>query len=347
MKKITKVILPGLIDAHVHLRVPGGEHKEDYRSGSAAALAGGFTHILGMPNTQPPLLTLECWQAAQQQAWRASYCAVDLHCGASMATLTELPALAERALSLKVYLDETYGRLAVNGCEELRRIAQCWPKNKPIALHAEGQSIRMAISLARELRRPLHFCHVSRREEIEWIAQAKAEGLPVTCEVTPHHLFLTQADAERLGTLGDMRPRLAETRDVEALWSHITSTIDIIASDHAPHTLAEKSDLTNPPPGVPGLESTLPLMLTAVADGRLILERLQELLYFNPRRIFHLPVQEETWVEASLGESYEFPCHPLMTKCGWTPFAGMRLRGRVLRVMVQGRQVVADGVVIL
>ena len=144
--------------------------------------------------------------------------------------------------------------------------------------------------------RPIHIVHVSRREEIELIADAKGRGLPVTCEVSPHHLFLTVADAARLGPLGDMRPLLGTADDVAALWAHLNDTIDCIATDHAPHTLAEKGG-DNPPPGVPGLETSLPLMLAAVQDGRLSVARLTALMHDNPRRIFGLPPQPDTRVE--------------------------------------------------
>lgn len=345
MKTSHIVRLPGLVDVHVHLRVPGGEHKEDFRSGTAAALAGGVTRVLAMPNTKPPLLDSAIWRQVQEQARRESLCEVDMYCGATAASMGNLPELVGRAAALKVYLDPTYGNLKVDGVDELRQIALAWPREKMVAVHAEGESIRAALALAEELRRPFHFCHVSRKEEIEWIAAAKAQGLPVTCEVTPHHLFLTQADARRLGALGDMRPRLAEQRDVDALWAHIGSTVDVLATDHAPHTLAEKADPLNPPPGVPGLESALPLMLTAVSDGRLSLERLTALMYDNPRRIFNLPEQPDTWVEVDLDEAYRFPDHPLYTKCGWSPFEGMYMRGRVKRVTLRGREVARDGIV--
>jgi carbamoyl-phosphate synthase/aspartate carbamoyltransferase/dihydroorotase len=338
--------LPGLIDVHVHLRVPGGEHKEDFHTATAAALAGGFTTLLGMPNTQPPLVTLSEWRIAQQTAARHSLCDVFLYAGASAAHLVELPALAEHALALKLYLDETYGDLKVQDLNSLAEVFKTWPPSKVLAVHAEGGSVLIAIALATIYNRPVHICHVSRKTEIELIAQAKAQGLPITCEVTPHHLFLTCQDVERLGSLGMMRPTLGDQADVNALWAHINTTIDIIASDHAPHTLAEKQG-ANPPSGVPGLESTLPLMLTAVSQGRLSLHRLQQLLYDNPRRIFSLPEQPETWVEIDPDAQYTFPEYALYTKCGWSPFAGMEMKGRITRVVLRGKEMLKDGVVLI
>lgn len=340
------MILPGLVDVHVHLRSPGGEHKEDFRTGSAAALAGGFTTLLAMPNTQPPLVSLDYWRVAQNQAISQSLCDVFLYAGASAEHLDQLPLLSARAPALKIYLDQTYGPLRVRGLNVLEGVMAGWNVDKPICLHAEEESVAVGIALAAVFNRHIHFCHVSRQSEIELIARAKERGLPVTCEVTPHHLFLNENDARRLGPYGDMRPTLASSDDQAALWEHINSTVDCIASDHAPHTRAEKERPEGAPPGVPGLESTLPLMLTAVAQGRLSAGRLEELLARNPRRIFNLPEQAETWVEVDPEAEFVFPEHPLYTKCGWSPFEGMRLRGRITRVVLRGREVVRDGIVL-
>ena len=340
------MILPGLIDVHVHLRTPGGEHKEDFRTGSAAALAGGFTMLLAMPNTQPPLVTLENWHSAQTRAQNESLCDVFLYAGASAEHIDQLPALALHAPALKIYMDQTYGPLRVRGLEALMGIFAAWPAGKPICVHAEGESIPLALGLAATFRKHVHICHVARKSEIELIAQAKASGLPVTCEVTPHHLFLTEADAARLGPYGDMRPTLGTAEDQQALWEHLSSTIDCIASDHAPHTREEKERPEGGPPGVPGLESTLPLMLTAAAQGRLTYARLTELLSTNPRRIFNLPEQPETFVEVDPTATYTFPEHPLYTKCGWSPFSGLPITGRIERVVLRGREVVRDGIVL-
>ncbi|MBU0493161.1 MAG: amidohydrolase family protein [Chloroflexi bacterium] len=334
--------LPGLADVHAHLRVPGGEHKEDFGSGTAAALAGGFTTVLAMPNTSPPLVTADLLRRVQQQANAEALCDVHLYAGASPAHTDELPALGRAAVALKIYLNETFGPLRVTDLSTLLACFRHWPIGKPIAMHAEGPGVAVGLGLAAAFGRPVHICHVSRASEIALIAAAKARGVPVTCEVTPHHLFLTQANVPRLGPLGDMRPPLAEPADVAALWAHIDTAIDCVATDHAPHTLAEKHS-ENPPPGVPGLETALPLMLTAVADGRLTLDRLVALLAQNPRRIFHLPEQPDTWVEIDPAASYQLSNEGLLTKCGWTPFAGMTVRGRVQRVVLRGKLVFEDG----
>ena len=223
-----------------------------------------------------------------------------------------------------------------------RLIDFVWGQTPPAT--AERQSVAVALGLAAVYDRPIHIVHVSRREEIELIAEAKGRGLPVTCEVTPHHLFLSAADAPRLGPLGDMRPVLGSAGDVAALWAHLNDTIDCIATDHAPHTLAEKHS-AEPPPGVPGLETSLPLMLSAVVDGRLTPERLVALMHDNPRRIYGLPAQPDTRVEVDL-TPWTIPAAGWQTKCDWTPFAGLTAGGRVRRVVLRGQTVYEGGVVL-
>lgn len=342
---MAELILPGLIDVHTHLRVPGGEYKEDFATGTAAALAGGITTVLAMPNTGPPLTTPELLQETRKTASRHIRNDVGLFAGASPAHMDHLPACAPYAVGLKIYLNDTFGPLRV---EDLPTLAACferWPAGKLIAMHAEGQSLATGIGLAAAYDRPVHFCHISRRDEIELIATAKGRGLPVTCEVTPHHLFLTDADAHRLGPRGTMRPPLAEKSDREALWAHINSTIDCIATDHAPHTLAEKQS-PDPPPGVPGLETSLTLMLTAVHEGWLTIESLIELMASNPRRIFNLPSQPDTRVEVDPEATFTIADEILHTKCGWTPFAGLTAHGQVQRVILRGETVYEDGQVL-
>jgi dihydroorotase len=336
------LILPGLVDVHTHMRVPGGEHKEDFETGTAAALAGGVTTVLAMPNTTPPLSTPEMLQETQRTAALTIRNDVGLFAGASPDSIEQLAACGPYAVALKIYLNDTFGPLRVEALPVLQACFEQWPAGKLIAMHAEGQSVAVGIGLAAAYDRAVHFCHISRREEIELIARAKERGLPVTAEVTPHHLFLTREDAERLGPLGDMRPRLAGRADVAALWEHIGDTIDIVATDHAPHTPAEKRS-SNPPPGVPGLETALPLMMTAVHEGRLTVARLVELMATNPRRIFGLAEQENTWVEVDPEASATIDNEDMKSKCGWTPFAGKSVRGRVVRVVLRGRPVYEDG----
>ncbi len=337
--------IPGFTDVHVHLRVPGGEHKEDFISGSKAALAGGITRVLAMPNTNPPITSVVHLKKVIATASEKALCDVLFFAGVSTESIHQLPEISDQAVGLKLYMNAAYGPLGITDLKTLNRIFQSWPKSKPIAVHAEGQMMAMAIGLAASFNKSLHVCHVSRREEIELIADAKSRHLPITCEVTPHHLFLTGKDAKRLGTLGVMRPSLSTSDDVNALWEHIDTTIDCIASDHAPHTLTEKNS-ANPPSGVPGLETAIPLLLNAVFEGKLSLKRLSELMDANPRKIFHLPIQTDTWVEVSLDERTTIDNTMLYTKCGWSPFHGGKVQGKIKRVVLKGKLVFEDGSIV-
>jgi carbamoyl-phosphate synthase/aspartate carbamoyltransferase/dihydroorotase len=331
--------LPGLIDAHVHLRTPGQTHKEDIDTGTRAALAGGFTRVLDMPNTTPPIVDRPTLEAKKVQVHEQAHCDVDLFVGGSEANIAAVAQLAGEAVGLKLYLDQTHGPLLISRLDALIAHMQRWPGI--VAVHAEGWRLAAAVGLAQFYGCPIHCCHVSRKVEIDLIRQAKERGAQVTCEVTPHHLYLTDADADRLGPLGDMRPTLGAATDRDALWANL-DVVDCVASDHAPHTLAEKGS-DAPPPGVPGLETTLPLLLTAVREGRLTLDRLVDLLYTGPRRVYGLPEQPETFIEVDLDQRHTLGQNPLQTKCGWTPFEGMVVHGHLRSVTLRGKTVVAEG----
>ena len=338
------VELPGLVDAHVHLREPGGEHKEDILSGTAAALAGGVTMLLDMPNTSPPIVDGAALDRKQTLVERHALCDVGCYVGATETNAREAASLANQVPGLKIYLDQTYGPLRMRSLAALLAHFRAWPADRPIAVHAEGLSAAVAIGLAQSFGRRLHLCHVSRADEIALIRAAKGAGAKLTCEVTPHHLFLTGDDARSLGPYGDMRPPLASEADVAALWANL-DIVDCIATDHAPHTRAEKEG-ESAPPGVPGLETMLPLLLTAVAEGRLALERLVELTHDGPRRIYGLPAQPETFIEVEPNSRHVLSNQNLFTKCGWTPFEGMSVRGKVRKVFLRGQTVYKDGAIL-
>jgi carbamoyl-phosphate synthase/aspartate carbamoyltransferase/dihydroorotase len=342
---MTTLTLPGLIDPHVHLREPGHTHKEDFDSGTAAALAGGFTTVLAMPNTEPPISDAETFRLAMEAARAKARCDVGLYVGATADNAAEAATLAGQAAGLKMYCDSTFGPLRLQGIRPLEEHVGAWPAGRPLAAHAEGRSLAAVILLSVLFDRPVHICHISRREEILLVRRAKERGWKVTCEVTPHHLFLTEADARAMPMgRGEVRPPLASERDRQSLWENL-NVIDCFASDHAPHTLPEK-DGPSPPPGFPGLETTLGLLLTAVAESRLTFEEVIVKLFSNPRRIFDLPEQADTRVEVDPQAVWQVVTADLQSRCGWTPFEGMKLRGRVRRVYLRGRMAFVDGEVL-
>jgi len=337
--------LPGLIDPHVHLREPGAIHKEDWTSGTAAALAGGFTAVLAMPNTAPPVTDAESLSQTLTLASQKAHCDYAQYIGAGAENANSLPKLAGQAAGLKLYLDQTYGQLCLADQAAWVKHYENWPMDKPLCIHAEGETLAAALMLAETMKRPVHFCHVSRKEEILLIRAAKERGAPVTCEVTPHHLFLSEADIPDIGSgRAEVRPRLASLADQKALWDNL-DVIDCFASDHAPHILAEK-DGANPPPGFPGIETALPLYLTAVNQGLLSLEELIDLCYTNPKRIFSLPDQPDTWVEVNEDVVWQIHAAHLHSRAGWTPFEGRQVQGKVTRVVLRGTEVFKHGQVL-
>ncbi|XP_069114104.1 multifunctional protein CAD-like isoform X2 [Argopecten irradians] len=337
--------LPGFIDVHVHVREPGATHKEDWSSATAAALAGGVTMILAMPNTNPATVDEAAFSLTQKLAKAAARCDYGVFVGASSNNYQTLPQIGSRAAALKMYLNDTFTTLKLDDLSIWMKHFEHWPKNMPLCTHAERTHTAAVILLSELYKRPVHICHVARKEEILVIRAAKEKGLAVTCEVAPHHLFLTSDDLDRIGQRrGQVKPEVSSKEDQQALWDNM-DIIDCFATDHAPHTVEEKNS-EKPPPGYPGLETMLPLLLTAVNDGRLTLEGLVARLHTNPKRIFNLPDQPDTYIEVDIDSRWTIPAAMPFTKSKWTPFEGMEVTGRVKRVVLRGEVAYIDGEVL-
>ncbi|MBI2378554.1 MAG: amidohydrolase family protein [Deltaproteobacteria bacterium] len=334
--------LPGLIDPHVHLRDPGATHKEDFDTGTAAALAGGFTCVLDMPNNSPPTTDAGALADKRRRASSLARCDYGFHVGAGAANVGKVHELAPEATGLKLYLDQTFGPLKLEGMQPILEHAARWPEGSPILCHGEGRSLAAAILATHLLGRALHVCHVSSAEDIGLVRRAKDAGMRVTCEVAPHHLFLHRGMISKLGEgRSEVRPRLGILDDCAALRESL-DIVDCFATDHAPHTVAEK-DSAKPPPGFPGLETALPLYLRLVDEGLIDLDGLVARTSANARRIFGLPEQPETYVEIDVDRSWIARGEELHTRARWTPFEGWSLKGRVERVVLRGEVAFADG----
>ncbi len=376
-------ILPGLIDVHAHLREPGGTHKEDFFTGTRAALAGGVTTVLCMPNTSPPIDSLPALAEAKKLAEKA-VCDVGFYFGASQLNQADAAKAAgdPRVAGLKIYMGSSTGSLLVKDFAPLIQHFASWPAEKPVAVHAEDEdavkfftekageekksnataldhnrcrppvcaeiAVKKAISIAVLTKKRLHVCHVSAAGEIAVIREAKKSGARVTCEATPHHLFLSEDDVEWLKNFGKMNPPLRSREDVVALWKAVEGgVVDCIATDHAPHTRGEKEQhYWDAPAGVPGLETMLPLLLDAVNAKRLTLNKVAELCGANPAKIFGLKGKgglgvgmDADLVLVDLKSSTKIRADKLFTKCGWSPWEGKTLKGKIKRVLLRGEEV--------
>eukprot|EP00049_Salpingoeca_infusionum_P015325 m.296587 g.296587 ORF g.296587 m.296587 type:complete len:2279 (-) comp15857_c0_seq1:170-7006(-) len=342
LKASKPIRLPGLIDVHVHLREPGGEYKEDWDTGTKAALAGGFTMVCVMPNTSPAIVNDQTLDDVKALAGSKAHCDFACFVGANSDNHDTLYKSATKAAALKMYLNQTYGPLLLEKTTDWMAHIRAWPLGRPICVHAEAKTLPAVLHLANLCNKPIHVCHVARREEIEVIKYSKLAGQKVTCEVAPHHLFLTEQSFTEgsIDSWGAVKPPLVTNDDQQSLWDNM-DIIDCFATDHAPHTPEDKEKCKCP--GFPGLETALPLLLTAVKDGRLTLDDIVAKCHDNPLRIFGLEEQPNTYIEVDLEREWTIPKSMKYTKCGWTPFEGMKVTGSVERVVLRGKVVYVDG----
>jgi dihydroorotase len=329
-----------MVDPHTHLRDLDWAHKATFHSETAAALAGGYWAIMDMPNTAPSTISKEALNSKMGVIRQNAVCDWGLYFGAAQSDNTaDYAKVIDDVCGLKIYNNATTGNLLI-GDQSLRDIHFAnWPKSKLITVHAEERTVLDILELVRKYNQRVHFHHISTAEEIGYLQAAKEEGLPVTIGVCPHHLYLTEDDLPQLGGFGMMKPELKTKADRDALWAALVSgVVDVVESDHAPHTIEEKTG-EKPAYGVPGLETTLPLMLLAVKEGRLSLQRVIELLSDNPRKIWVLNSPVQTYAQVDLDAEYTIQRANLHTKCGWSPFEGMKVVGKVTETWIRGQKV--------
>lgn len=368
-------LLPGMIDVHVHLRVPGNPEKEDWITGSAAAIAGGVTTVCDMPNTNPAV-TLASDVASKDEHMNAQM-NVNAHSyiGATTENLQEVIDSEDLACGVKVYWGSTTGPLTMNDPAILEQLMAAGLK-MPIVIHAEDDAIiaqeteklreyhgsdihskarppeaaasalNTILSLVKKTgAKNVHITHMTTAGEVDMIRAAKADGVHVTCDVTPHHLAFSVDDYDRLGTRLKVNPPVRNTTDVAALWAALTDgTVDMVASDHAPHLLAEKDqDYWSAPSGVPGLETSLPFLLDRVGNG-FSLERLIEVTSTAPAKRFGLEDRGEIAVGkradvtlVDLTGKTKITNDTIQSKCGWSPWDGVTFRGSIEHVIVGGK----------
>jgi dihydroorotase-like cyclic amidohydrolase len=321
--------LPGLIDPHVHFRTPGQSHKEDFTSGTKAAIAGGFTFVIDMPNNLEPITTKKRLDEKIKIAKGEIVSDIGFHFGSLGDNLDEFEKVKNKVFGLKLYLNHTTGNFIINN-ESLTKIYDAWPKELPILVHAEEDVIDLAIEVCRKTKKKTHVCHVPDKKVLDSVIAAKKNKLPITCGITPHHLFLGPKQAKKQGPYGLMKPPI--TVDYRDYFFKNLKWIDIVESDHAPHTREEKES-DNPPFGVPNLETTLGLLLRAVSEDRLTLEEVKRLCHFGPAEIFG--IKQDAEIEVDEKEEWMAEGKKFHTKCKWTPFEGERLIGKVKKVYIR------------
>ena len=358
------LLLPGLIDAHVHFRVPGLTVKEDWVHGARAALRGGITTVLDMPNTRPPTNTLNRLLDKKfiidKQLHRAKLpLQYGLYYGISHHHLDELPKVRKYVVGLKVFLgshrhplvihDEsilhtiytlakTYGfvialhaensLMTIKNRNQYRHLSDYSNQSKIYPPEVAAQAIEFAIQMCELYEVPTYLLHLSSELDIQLLKIAKAKQLPIYGETCPQYLFFSENDYAHLKGRGKLNPPLRTPKDVACMWEAINDgTIDVLASDHAPHELSLKEkEFQDCPTGVPGVETLLPLMITAWKDNKITLQRLVEMLSTNPQRIFHLPLHDD-FVLVNIEDYKKLKDKDIHSKCAWTPYAGMNLTG--------------------
>jgi len=378
--------LPGLIDSHVHLRDQQLAYKEDFFTGTAAAAAGGITLTIDMPNNKPVTMDSESLRERMRLAEKLVVVNVAFY-SAFPKDLEEVPSIVEEgAVAFKLYLSEKIGGLNIGDDEMLLHAFNKVAKMRvPIAVHAEDRemlenarremekagrknmeayvkahspeaekkAIRRVAQLAEKSGVHIHFCHVSSADGLNAVLEAKKLGLSVTCEVTPHHLLMSYGHLKRYGTLALADPPLRTKENVETLWTALKQgSIDALASDHAPHTIKEKKveSVWDAKPGIPGLETMLPLFLTQINAGRLTMAELVRLASEKPAQIFNLRGKgsldegnHADIVVVDINREYKIDSSRFYSKAKYSPFDGWKVKGKPIKTFVNGQLIMDEG----
>jgi len=369
-------LIPGVIDDQVHFREPGLEHKEDLHTGSLACAKGGVTTFLEMPNTQPGTITIEALHDKLDRAASKSVVNFGFFIGATVDNLAVLQT-ARRTPGIKIFIGSSTGSLLVDQQAALERIFA--ETTLPICAHCEDESTvranrdrlgpepsladhsrirdhaaaliatQRAVDLARRHRHRFHVLHVSTAEEVEFL---RSRPDWVTAEACPHHLFFQIEDYARLGTRVQMNPSIKTAQDNTALWQGLRDgVIEVIATDHAPHTLEEKAQAyPRSPSGLPAVENSLALMLNAAAQGLCTLEQIVSWMCAAPARVWDLKNKGEIresydadLVLVDLQKTQTIRDDEQLTKSRWSPWHGETLTGWPVRTWVNGRTVFSNG----
>ena len=372
-------ILPGVIDTQVHFREPGLEQKEDLETGSKSAVMGGVTGVFEMPNTNPLTIDEATFTDKVKRGHHRMHCDYAFFIGGTRENVQDLPEL-ERApgcAGVKVFIGSSTGALLVEDDDSLRRIFQVIKRRA--AFHAEDEyrlnerknlriegdtrshpvwrdetaalmATQRLVNLARETGKRIHVLHISTKEEIEYLRDHKDVA---SCEATPHHLTMAAPECyERLGTLAQMNPPVRDASHRDGIWNGISQgIIDVLGSDHAPHTLEEKKKIyPASPSGMTGVQTLVPIMLDHVNAGRLSLARFVDLSSAGPARLYNIAMKgriaagyDADFTIVDLKRTETITNDWVASKAGWTPYDGVKVTGWPVGTFVRGRRVMWQG----
>lgn len=383
------LVLPGLIDSHVHLRDEGKAYKESFLSGTAAAAAGGFTTVLDMPNNDPVTMSAGTLRNRMKTAEAKVFVNVAFYSEfpRSMKEIEEI--VAEGPIAFKLFMAEQVGGLDIDDDRSMLEAFKILGELEVlVAVHAEdhaklrsakdrlrgtnlkgidaflevhSESIEVAavervLNISKQAGAHAHFCHVSTEMGLKAICNAKKSGTLVTCEVTPHHLLLSTEDLRRIGSTAITMPPAREKHQIATLWKGVGSgCVDTIGSDHAPHTLDEKRarEIWDVKVGIPGMETTLPLLLTELRHGRLSIADIVRLMSENPARIFRLEgrgsLAEGSNADLTvidLKRRHRIDASRFLSKAKYSPFDGWQVEGKAVKTFVGGHQIMDEGEIV-
>ena len=374
-------ILPGVIDSQVHFREPGLTHKEDLETGSRAAVLGGVTAVFEMPNTDPPTTSATALADKVARAKGRMHCDFAFWVGGTYDNIADIPELERLpgAAGIKVFMGSSTGALLVPDdagvlaiLKQTRRRAAFHSEDEPRLIERKGLrvagdpashpvwrdvttavlSTERLIRLAREARAQVHVLHISTREEIALLQEAKDVA---SCEATPHHLTLSAEDYARLGTRLQMNPPVRGPEHRDGVWRGLAQgVIDVLGSDHAPHTLEEKArPYPQSPSGMTGVQTLVPIMLDHVAAGRLTLQRFVDLSSAGPARIFGVVGKgriaagyDADFTVVDLKRRETIRDSWIASRSAWTPYDGRSVTGWPVGTFVRGRKAMWEGEIV-
>jgi len=377
-----KLVLPGIIDTQVHFREPGSTDREDLESGSRAAVLGGITSVFEMPNTNPPTSNLAEFEKKLNLAKDRMHCNYAFYFGATPDNVDQLSKLKnlKGCCGVKLFAGSSTGKLLVAKEEDIEKVIS--NSDRVVSIHSEDEEIlnlrkkfikegnvhshpewrntecamsstRRVVKIAERYNKRIHVLHITTREEVDFLAMHKKN---VTFEITPQHLTLYAPDCyDKLGTFAQMNPPIRKKEHYDRLWTAVkNSIVDVLGSDHAPHSKEDKEKkYPGSPSGMPGVQTILPIMLNHINNKKLNLEQLVKLMCENPCRIFGIKnkgyIKEDFDADLTIidmNKEQTIKNEMMASKCGWTPFNNMVLKGFPVATIINGKVVMSDGKVV-